>query len=186
MLLLQHLILTYGYWVLFLGAFIEGETVLVIAGFAAHQGYLSLPLVIFIAFLGSLLNDQLFFFLGRIKGKSVLEKSPKWHELIKKVHHYMEKYDVLFIFGFRFIYGIRIIVPLILGTSRIKTKKFIFLNTIGAAFWAASVGTLGYLFGATLTFLIGRIRHIELQIFFILLVLGLILWLVRLYIVEKN
>ena len=43
---LQSLIEHYGYFAVFLGCFLEGETVLVLAGFAAHMGYLSLPGVI--------------------------------------------------------------------------------------------------------------------------------------------
>ena len=41
--------------------FLEGETILVLAGLAAHQGYLVLTWVILAAFLGSLCGDQLFF-----------------------------------------------------------------------------------------------------------------------------
>ena len=47
-----------------LGTFLEGETILVLAGLAAHQGYLSLSGIILAAFAGSLCGDQLFFFWG--------------------------------------------------------------------------------------------------------------------------
>ena len=59
---MEHLIDTYGYWAVLLATFPEGETILVIAGFAAHQGYLTLMPVILAAFAGSLCGDQLFFF----------------------------------------------------------------------------------------------------------------------------
>jgi membrane protein DedA with SNARE-associated domain len=42
----------YGYYAVEAGTFFEGETVLVLAGFAAHRGYLELPLVIACAFAG--------------------------------------------------------------------------------------------------------------------------------------
>jgi membrane protein DedA with SNARE-associated domain len=54
---------SYGYIALFLGTFVEGETILLMAGFAAHLGYLYLPWVILVAFLGSLSGDQVFFLL---------------------------------------------------------------------------------------------------------------------------
>jgi membrane protein DedA with SNARE-associated domain len=41
--------------------FFEGETILILAGLAAHQGYLSLPEVIAAACLGSFCGEQLFF-----------------------------------------------------------------------------------------------------------------------------
>ena len=47
---LEILVSAYGYPALFIGTFLEGETILVIAGFLAHRGYLELPWVIVIAF----------------------------------------------------------------------------------------------------------------------------------------
>ena len=42
---LPQLLTDYGYWAVFVGSLLEGETILILAGFAAHRGYLSLPLV---------------------------------------------------------------------------------------------------------------------------------------------
>ena len=61
----EVLIQTHGYWVIFLGTFVEGETFLILGRFAAHRGYLHLDWVILIAFFGSLAGDNFFFFLGR-------------------------------------------------------------------------------------------------------------------------
>ena len=47
---MEELIKQYGLVVLFIGTFAEGETILVIAGFLAHQGYLHLPYVLLTAF----------------------------------------------------------------------------------------------------------------------------------------
>jgi membrane protein DedA with SNARE-associated domain len=58
---LQSIIENYGYAAILIGTFLEGETILVLAGLAAHQGYLALTWVILAAFLGSLSGDQLFF-----------------------------------------------------------------------------------------------------------------------------
>jgi len=51
---LEEIISNYGYAALLIGTFIEGETILVLAGFAAHRGYLDLPLVVTCAFIGTL------------------------------------------------------------------------------------------------------------------------------------
>jgi len=61
---LQSFIENYGYAAILVGTFLEGETILILAGPAAHLGYLNLPLVMLAAFLGSLSGDQLFFCLG--------------------------------------------------------------------------------------------------------------------------
>jgi membrane protein DedA with SNARE-associated domain len=54
--MLQSLIENYGYLAVFIAAFLEGETILVMAGFAAYQGYLDLEKVILIALFGGLLG----------------------------------------------------------------------------------------------------------------------------------
>ena len=43
----------HGYWVLFIGTFLEGEAILIFAGFLASQGHLSIYGVILSAFAGS-------------------------------------------------------------------------------------------------------------------------------------
>ena len=63
------LVADHGYLVTFLGALIEGETVLTLAGLAAHRGYLHLPVLIALASLGSCLGDQIYFLIGRRYGK---------------------------------------------------------------------------------------------------------------------
>jgi hypothetical protein len=76
---LQSIIENYGYVALLVGTFLEGETILVLAGLAAHQGYLVLTWVILAAFLGSLCSDQLFLF-GRKHSQAVLSRCPAWKE----------------------------------------------------------------------------------------------------------
>ena len=74
---LGYFVSHYGYVALFIGVFLEGETVLIAAGFAAHLGHLSLTWVILIAFAGSLTGDQFYFFLGRVRGKTFLRNRSK-------------------------------------------------------------------------------------------------------------
>ena len=51
---LAILLARYGYWTVLLGAFVEGETIVLMGGFAAQRGYLHLLGVIACAFAGSL------------------------------------------------------------------------------------------------------------------------------------
>ena len=74
---LQHFIQEYGYWALLLGTILEGETIMLLAGFAASQGHLSLPWVWLVGFLGAVTGDQTFFYLGRWKGKEYLATHPR-------------------------------------------------------------------------------------------------------------
>ncbi|HET7862826.1 MAG TPA: DedA family protein, partial [Burkholderiaceae bacterium] len=74
--MLGTLIETHGYWVLALGCLLEGETVLVLAGFAAHRGYLDPAAVFGIAAAAGFCGDQVYFWLGRRHGPAVLTRWP--------------------------------------------------------------------------------------------------------------
>jgi len=176
---LESILQTYGYWALLIGTFLEGETILILGGFLAHRGYLELPWVIAAAFTGTLAGDQLFFFIGRIKGGSFLDKKPLWKPSIEKVHNLFERYQMLLILGFRFIYGIRTVTPFVIGMSRVKTERFIILNIIGALVWAIVIGTGGYLFGAVFEALLGNIKHIEKELIIAIILIGTAAWAVH-------
>ena len=173
---LQYLIETYGYWALFAGTFLEGETVLIMAGFAAHRGYLELPWVIVVAFLGSFAGDQFYFFVGRTRGQALLAKRPRWKAKVNRVYEMMHRYQTPFLIGFRFMTGLRTITPLVIGMTPMKTPRFVALNAIGAALWAATFGTAGYLFGNAMETFLKDVRHFELHALVVILVLGLIPW----------
>jgi membrane protein DedA with SNARE-associated domain len=175
---LAELVSTYGYAAITIGTFFEGETILILGGLAAHQGYLELPWVISCAFAGTLFGDQLYFYIGRIKGHSTLEKRPHWKSRSERVLRLLHKHQILLILGFRFLYGMRTITPFLIGVSRVSPTRFLILNIIGALVWATAIGILGYVFGQTLEILIGDIKKYELFIFLGLVVSGSLTWLI--------
>ncbi len=148
---MENLLVEYGpklgYFILLLGSFVEGESVVLTAGFFAYKGYLSLPLIILIAFLGSTAADQLLFFLGRIYGPGLLERKPSLKPKAEKAFMLLKKYNVWFIMGFRFVYGIRTVSPFVIGASGIDVKRFAILNVIAAAIWSVLSCCAGYLLG---------------------------------------
>jgi membrane protein DedA with SNARE-associated domain len=183
---LPSLIETYGYFAILIGTFLEGETILVLGGFAAHQGYLVLSGVILAAFAGSLLGDQLFFYLGRKHRRFVLAKRPAWKEKADKVHKMLDRFQTPMILSFRFLYGLRTIAPFVIGMSRVSVKKFVLLNAAGALIWAVVFGSGGYLFGHALEIFIGKVRHYEVHVFGMIAILGLLIWSVHFYLRRKH
>jgi len=158
------------------GTFLEGETILIIAGFLAHRGYLSLSLVMLSAFIGSLAGDQMFFFIGRFRGKPFLERRPSWQPRAKRANRLLMRYQNVLIAGFRFIYGMRSVTPFVLGMSDVKTSRFVLLNVLGAAVWAVAIATGGYLFGAALEALMVDVKRYELVIVAAAVAVGASLW----------
>lgn len=183
---LKSLIESYGYAAILIGTFLEGETILVLAGMAAHQGYLDLSWVILAAFTGSLSGDQLFYYLGRKHSQAVLVRRPTWKKKIQTVYRMLSRFQNLLILSFRFLYGLRTVTPFVIGMSPVSIKKFIILNAAGALVWAIVVGSCGYIFGQGLEILIGRIKHNELLVFAGVALLGLLAWTVYFYLRKKK
>lgn len=173
---LEALLATYGYPAIVVGTFLEGETILILAGFATHQGYLKLPWVIFCGFLGTLAGDQSFFYLGRARGLTFLEKRPYWLSRSRRVFDLMKRHPSLLVLGFRFLYGLRTVTPFLLGAGGLSPTRFLILNFLGALLWAVSVGCGGYLFGHVAEMLIGRLERYELYLFLGLALIGALLW----------
>jgi membrane protein DedA with SNARE-associated domain len=173
---LEELITTYGYLAVLLGTFLEGEAVLIIGGLAVQLGFLQLPWVIAAAFAGTVAGDQLYYYLGRRHGRSVLLWCPAWRSRISKVRRFMARYHVWVVVGYRFVYGIRTITPFVIGLSRVPTARFVVLNMLSTLVWATGVGLTGYAFGLALEAVVGDIKSYQLQIVGFLVVVGAIVW----------
>lgn len=176
-----QLISTYGYAAVAVGTFFEGETVLVIASVAAQGGYLELPWVILAAFLGTLAGDQLYFHIGRAKGDVVLDQRPAWRARAERVFGLLERHQVKLILGYRFLYGLRTVIPFAIGAGGVGPWRFLLLDILGVGLWAIIVGVLGFLFGRALELVIGDIQRYQLWFFAGVALVGLAVWLVRRY-----
>ncbi len=147
---IQELVKQHGalfYLIAFVWAFIEGETFLIFAGFFAAQGFLNLGGLILTAGLGTTFGDFTFFLLGRYYGARLIAKFPALSKGQAKVVGWLEKHDIGFILTYRFVYGLRNISAITIGTSKISAKRYFSLNACGAFIWAVSFGCGGYLFG---------------------------------------
>jgi len=155
------LIVAYGYPVIFLGGIFEGESVILIGGLAAHEGYLSLPLIYIYAVLGAIVGDTSWFFLGRWKGEALLLRWPIFQKFTDRPVKAIHKHPRILAFAMRFMYGFRHIVPFSLGFSSIPTRTFLVLNLLGALVWAGAVMGAGYLLGGVLEDAFGNIKRME-------------------------
>jgi membrane protein DedA with SNARE-associated domain len=159
--LFENFIQSYGYYAVFAFACIEGEIAVLTAGFLCRQGYMSLQLVMLAAFLGTLITEQCLFFVGRTYGVKMLKKYPKLSEKSATVIEFLQKYDAAFIFGSRFVYGIRNISPIIIGMAKITPLKFSSLNVPAALVWSVIVAGAGYLFANILESTKGGLKYIQ-------------------------
>jgi membrane protein DedA with SNARE-associated domain len=177
--MLQHFLQEFGYFALFLGTFFEGETILVLAGFLAFRGYMDINLVVVVAFFGSYAGDQLWYFMGRKHGRKLLARKPRWQLLGDRALEHIRRHPDIWVLSFRFVYGLRTVMPVAIGLSGYPPGRYLLLNGIGAAVWAAALGAAAFKFGSVLEGLLGNVKKYELWVLGALLVIGGLLWVRR-------
>ncbi|MEA2325204.1 MAG: hypothetical protein QOE68_163 [Thermoanaerobaculia bacterium] len=172
----ELLLQKFGYLAVFVGTFLEGETILVMAGFFAERGYLKLPLVILTACSGAYVGHVFWFFLGRTQGVKLLDKFPRMKRHFGKGIRLFERYGAPAIFITQWLYGLRVTCAVIIGISRISTIKFLVYEAFTCAVWAFAITTAGYYFGRAVERVLGRAAHIEKYGLLVLLVVGVGFW----------
>jgi len=143
----------------FAWTFIEGETFVLFAGFAAAQGLLSAPLLLLAAWLGSFAGDQCYFWVGRRFGLRLLKRRPLWSARVDSALGWVKRYDKWFILSFRFIYGVRNFSSFALGISGIDWRRFLLFNLTAAFLWAASFIGAGYFCGRAAERMLGELAE---------------------------
>ncbi len=158
---IETLLFAYGPIVVLIGTFFEGETIVALAGFAAHQGFMNPFAVAAAAFAGSFAGDQLWFWLGRRHADHPWVRRLAQRPSFLRALGFIEKYPVAFICSFRFLYGIRTVSPVAIGFTNVPLRKFLVLNALSAAVWAAAFTTLGFLSGKAIESTVGELSAIE-------------------------
>jgi membrane protein DedA with SNARE-associated domain len=155
--LLEH----YGYLLIFLGTFAEGESLLVLGGYFAHRGYLELGGVIGTAFVAAVCGDQLFFHLGRRHAARLFAQFPRLHDKVRVAVQRAERHQVLVVLGMRFLWGLRIALPLAMGMTHMNATKFFVLNLLSAAVWATLFASIGFSTSHFLAQVVDGAHHYE-------------------------
>ncbi|HTV46363.1 MAG TPA: DedA family protein [Stellaceae bacterium] len=159
---INRLIAEHGSWfylIAFIWTFLEGETIVVFAGFAAAQGVIDPLLVLAACGLGSFVGDQSWFWVGRHFGPRLLDRFPRWRSGVDAALRWLERYNTGFILSFRFIYGVRNFSSFAMGMSAVPSRRFLLLNFLAAALWAAGFVAVGYFLGHALRAVLGNLAR---------------------------
>jgi len=148
-----------GYLAVLIGTLLEGEAVLFLAGLAAQHGYLSFPLVAAIGAVGGFAADQSLFFIGRRFGNRLLVRFPSLAARAPRVQALVKRWDVLVVVLVRFLYGLRIAGPIVIGSCGIVAWRLVLFNFIGAVIWAFLVAGVGYFAGQAVQQWFGPLHH---------------------------
>lgn len=177
--MLHDLIRQFGYPALILGTFLEGEVSLLLAAYMAVRDVLKIEWVALCAFLGTFASDQLWYYLGRRHGRALLARKPRWQPLGERASALIQRYPDLWVLCFRFLYGLRTVMPLTIGLSGYSWRRYLLLDAIGAGVWAGGISLLAYSLGNAMGGLLEDLRHYQILLLAAVVLLLALAWLYR-------
>lgn len=175
----EHWITTYGYFALFAGAMLEGEAVLILAGYSVARGYLDPVTAYLVAVSGAATADAGYFWLGRRFGGRLIRSFPRLRPIRARATLLMRRNGHTAAFLARFAYGLRLVLPIMIGALRMRPAIFhIFAGIAAVCFGGVYLG-IGYLFGEAIERFLVQVTGRETALILGVLAIGLLLVVVR-------
>jgi len=160
-----------------LGVVLEGEGVSFLGGVLAHRGLFAFEAVAIAATLGALIVDQMLFFAGRYAGRIGPVHRALGHPAAQVLNEKLDQHQSKVILGFRFIYGMKTVGALLIGSSPVSWQRFAILDLVAVVVWAHVWVAMGYGAGQAIEAMFGKLHlnwHIVIAVgVFLLVALGL-------------
>lgn len=176
---LRELILNYSAWkyvVIFLGAAFGGEPAVITLSFlVAAQKISPLATYLILSFLGVLLSDSLYFFLGKTKiAHKIIEHRYAANTIsviIEAINRLSKgKHTIAFILA-KFVIGTRAVIIMYVSKTGISFGYFLRHNLLAIVVWLVLVNAIGYLSGLGFTYFSQILENIYAGLGFIALIL---------------
>ncbi len=149
--IMQSSLSAYGAMVVWLGVFLSGETGILAASALSAQGHIDLWTVVVWAFLGSLSADVFWYWMIekiiKKRNKKYFQKpaSPKAEALLIRLADRNTFFVLTFI---KFLVGMRLFLTFyIVLKKHIPFRTYLFLNSLGTAFFIAVLFPAGWFLG---------------------------------------
>ena len=181
---LVDLIFDWGYVGIFIMMAIESsfipfpsEIVLIPAGYLASQGEMSISLVFLSALSGSMVGAFVNYYLAFSLGRKILIRYGKYffikESALVKMESFFEKHGAISTFTGRLIPGIRQLISIPAGLSRMNLLKFSIYTSLGAGIWAMILILLGFIIGENEELISVYLKQITIFIVVLLMLFGI-------------
>lgn len=171
---LDALVADWGAPALVLGGLLEGDTVGILGGAAAHRGALGFWEAAAAVGIGAALADQGWFHAARRGREHKMVRRIAKSAAAERVSRLIERRPVIAVASFRFVPGMRTVGPVALGLSTVPARLYVPVNLLSVAVWAILVTAIGFGGSRLVQHLVGELAlHVHLAI---LLAICLALW----------
>ena len=127
------------------------EVAMIPAGYLSAKGEMNIFVAIFVGTLGSLLGALFNYYLAKKYGRRGVLAFGKYffftEEKLEKMENFFVKHGSFSTFVSRLIPGVRQLVSLPAGLSKMPLNKFMLYTTLGAGLWSTVLALLGYFLG---------------------------------------
>ena len=134
------------------GVPVPGETALLAGAVLAHEGHMSIALVIADAAFAAMVGDNLGYLLGRKGARRLLERPGRgqaWRlRMLSRGERLFARHGPKAVLLGRFVTAARVVVAWLAGAERMPWPRFLAWNAAGAVAWATCIGLVGYVAGA--------------------------------------
>lgn len=171
---MEEFIQNWGYLALFLYSFGGGFLALVVASAFAYAGDLNIYICVVVAGSANFIGSQFLFYMAK-HNKSFADGILKNHRRkVALVNVLLNRFGIFIIFIQKYIYGVKTLIPLVMGLSFYNSIKFSILNFIASFLWAVVIGYVSFTAGKVLLSFADDIKYLGLVtvaiVFIILLV----------------
>ncbi len=153
-----HVLLVYGYLLLFAWVLVEqcgiplpATPVLLAAGALSAEGQISFPLALLVGVAASLTADSAWFLVGRRYGHHVLRILCKLSfeptTCVRKTQDSFGRRRGVTLMVAKFVPGLATLAPPVAGENGMGLPAFLFFDGIGATLWVGGILVLGRFFG---------------------------------------
>ncbi len=182
---LVDLIFDWGYLGIFLLMAVESsfvpfpsEIVLIPAGYLASQGDMNVWMIMISALGGSLIGAFINYYLALTLGRKILIRYGKYffisEETLLKMENFFAKHGHISTFTGRLIPGIRQLISIPAGLSRMNLVEFSLYTSLGAGIWALILTLLGYFLGENQELIHQYLKQITIGVIGLLVILSLL------------
>ena len=166
-----------------LGAPIPEEATVVAAGILAAHGTVNFWLALGTCWVGALLGDCCWYFVGYHFGKNILREHRLWTYFVTprredRMEELINQHGLKVLFAARFLVGIRSAVYLASGILRLPFRRFLLTDLFAATVVVGTFYTASYLWGPTIGAWLQR-AEVALTVVVLAALTGLIAWLWR-------
>jgi membrane-associated protein len=151
--------LVFGETAVFLGFILPGEIAVVIGGFLASRGHLSLPVLIIIVVAAAVAGPFVGYEIGRRMGDRLFGIRPlrRVQGGVDRARSVLRRRGGAAVFAGRFVAVVRALMPAAAGAAEVRFRTFTVYNVLGGLIWGVGYCLVGYLAGSAYEVVASRI-----------------------------